>query len=96
MKWSKRSCHARPCEAEGIVRRRLRVAIILTTGEVVHRDLGPYLNGPAFDLIRTDEERFREVRAEDGSLALPGGADLCPDVVVWGGLPPTDSASCAA
>jgi hypothetical protein len=73
-----------------------RVEIILTTGEVVQRDLRPLLNGPVFDFIRTHEEHFRQVRAEQGSLVWPGGADLCPDVVIWGGLPPTDSASCAA
>jgi hypothetical protein len=70
--------------------------ITLTTGEVVQRDLRPYLNGPVFDAIRTDEEQFRQVRAEDGSLVWPGGVDLCPDVVIWGGLPPADSATCAA
>lgn len=72
------------------------VEITLTTGEIVQRDLRPLLNGPVFDLIRTDEEQFRQIRAEDGSLVWPGGVDLCPDVVIWGGLPPVDSASCAA
>jgi hypothetical protein len=73
-----------------------QVEIILTTGEVVERDLRPLLNGPVFASIRTDEEQFRQVRAEDGSLVWPGDVDLCPDVVIWGGLPPADSASCAA
>jgi hypothetical protein len=72
------------------------VELTLTTGEVVQRDLRPLLNGPVFDPIRMDEEQFRQVRAEDGTLVWPGGADLCPDVVIWGGLPPADSASCAA
>lgn len=73
-----------------------RVEITLTTGEVVQRDLFPLLLGPVFASIRSDEEEFRQVRAEDGSLVWPGGADLCPDVVIWGGLPPADSASYAA
>ena len=75
---------------------QFQVEVTLTTGEVVRRDLGTLLNGPVFDLIRTDEEQFRQIRAEDGSLVWPGGVDLCPDVVIWGGLPPVDSASCAA
>lgn len=72
------------------------VEITLTSGEVVQRDLRPHLNGPVFDSIRSDHEQFRQVRAEEGSLVWPGGVDLCPDVVIWGGLPPADSASCAA
>jgi len=76
--------------------KEFHVEIKLTSGEVVLRDLRPLLNGPVFDSIRTDEEQFRQVRAEDGSLVWPGGVDLCPDVVIWGGLPPADSASCAA
>ena len=73
-----------------------QVEITLTTGEIVQRDLRPLLKGPVFDSIRTDEQQFRQVRVEDGSLVWPGGCDLCPDVVIWGGLPPPDSASCAA
>jgi hypothetical protein len=70
--------------------------LTLTTGEVVQRDLRPLLSGPVFDAIRTDGEQFRQVRVEDGTLVWPGGVDLCPDTVIWGGLPPADSASCAA
>jgi hypothetical protein len=72
-----------------------RVELTLTTGEVVQRDLGPLLRGPVFDAIRTDPEQFRKVQAQDGTLAWPGGADLCPDVIIWGGLPPAES-SCSA
>jgi hypothetical protein len=70
--------------------------ITLTTGEVVERDLRPFLNGPVFASISTDEQLFRQVRAENGTLVWPGGVDLCPDAVIWGGLLPADSASCAA
>ena len=72
-----------------------QVEITLTTGEVVRRDLGPLLNGPVFGSIRNDAAQFCQVRAEDGAFVWPGGVDLCPDVVIWGGLPPADSA-CAA
>ena len=73
-----------------------RVEIKLTSGEVVERDLGPLLTGPVFESIRADQKQFRQVRAEEGSLVWPGGVDLFPDVVIWGGLPPADSESCAA
>ncbi len=71
------------------------VELTLTSGEVVQRDLRPLLNGPVFGSIRSDQEGFRQVRAEDGTLAWPGGIDLCPDTVIWGGLPPAGSASAA-
>jgi hypothetical protein len=73
-----------------------QVELTLTTGEVVQRDLRPFLNGPIFDSIREDEEQFSQVRAEDGTVVWPNGADLCPDVVIWSGLPPADSSACAA
>ena len=73
-----------------------RVLLTLTDGRVVERDLGPMLVGPVFDEIRSDEARFREMRVEGGTLVWLAGADLCPDVLIWGGLPPADAASDAA
>ena len=73
-----------------------RVQLTLTDGRVVERDLGPMLVGPVFDEIRTDEARFKEMRVEGGTLVWPSGADLCPDVLIWGGLPPADAAVDAA
>ena len=61
------------------------VELKLSTGEIVHRDLRPYLKGAIFKSIR-----------EHGTVVWPNGADLCPDVVIWGGLAPADSSSCAA
>ncbi len=72
------------------------VELTLTTGEVVRRDLQPFLNGPVFDLIRNNAEQFRSMRAQDGTLVWPNGADVCPDALIWGGLPPADSSSYAA
>jgi Protein of unknown function (DUF2442) len=71
------------------------VELTLTTGEVVRRDLRPFLNGPVFDVIRDDERQFRKLRAEDGTVVWPNGADLCPDAVIWAGLPPADASSAA-
>jgi hypothetical protein len=75
---------------------RYRVRLTLTDSRVVERDIGPMLVGPVFSAIRNDEARFSEMRVEGGTLVWPGGADLCPDVLIWGGLPPADAASDAA
>ncbi len=73
-----------------------RVQLTLTDGRVVERDLEPMLVGPVFEEIRNDEVQFKEMRVEGGTLVWPTGADLCPDVLIWGGLPPADAASDAA
>ncbi len=73
-----------------------RVRLVLTDGATIERDVGPYLSGPAFDGIRSDPARFAELRVEGGALVWPGGADLCPDVVIWGGPPPADADTRAA
>ena len=75
---------------------RFEVELTLTTGDVIRRDLQPFLNGPVFDTIRNDEQQFRALRVEDGTVVWPNGADLCPDVLIWGGLPPADLSSSAA
>jgi len=64
--------------------------LTLTDGSVVERDLRPFLRGPIFKHIRTDASEFARVRAQDGSIAWPDGADLCPDALIWNGLPPDD------
>ena len=64
------------------------VQLTLTDGQVIERDLGPMLNGPVFDEIRDDLRRFCQLRLEGGTLVWPNGADLCPDVLIWGGVPP--------
>ena len=71
-----------------------RVRLTLTDVAVVERDLSGLLAGPVFREIRYDSGMFREVRVEAGTLVWPNGADLCPDTVVWGGLPP--AGTCAA
>jgi Protein of unknown function (DUF2442) len=73
-----------------------RVQLTLTDGRVIERDLGPMLEGPVFIEIRSDQARFGEMRVEGGTLVWPNGADLCPDVLIWGGLPPAETASDAA
>lgn len=73
-----------------------RVQLTLTDGRVIERDLAPLLTGPVFDQIRLSDQRFAELRVENGTLVWPDGADLCPDVLIWEGLPPAGSVSNAA
>ena len=73
--------HVQPLEG-----RRLRLT--LTDGSLVDRDVSSLLNGPVFEAIRRDDEVFRSVAVENGTVVWPNGADLCPDVLIWGGPPP--------
>jgi hypothetical protein len=63
------------------------VALTLTNGQTVQRDLSALLVGPAFARIRADDELFAAVEVVSGGLGWPGGEDLCPDMILWGGLP---------
>ena len=94
-----------PCFTKGKSRDRIqeaapldgyRVRLKLTNSRVIERDLAEHLAGPVFSDIRSSPERFREFRVESGTLVWPGGADLCPDVLIWGGLPPADAVCDAA
>lgn len=69
-----------------------QVRLILSDGSTIERDLGPLLYGPIFKPVRSDPAAFRQLRAEAGTVVWPNGADLCPDVVIWGGAPPEDQA----
>ena len=67
-----------------------RLRLTLSDGSTVERDLGPLLVGPVFEPLRTDPSLFNQVRVEWGTVVWPNDADLCPDVVIWGGPPPED------
>ena len=67
-----------------------KLRLTLTDGSAIERDVGPLLLGPIFENIRSDSTEFARVRAEDGALVWPNGADLCPDTVIWNGLPPDE------
>ena len=67
-----------------------RLRLQLTTGQVVERDLSDVLTGPIFEPLRTDERMFHDVQVEGGTVVWPNGADICPDVLIWGGPPPED------
>lgn len=70
-----------------------RLSLKLTDGSVIERDVSSLLQGPMFDPIRSNPELFRQGRAQDGTVVWPNGADLCPDVIIWGGPPPADASS---
>ncbi|MBI4505279.1 MAG: DUF2442 domain-containing protein [Chloroflexi bacterium] len=65
-----------------------RLRLTLTDGSVIERDVTPLLVGPVFEGIRADPARFRELRVDAGAVVWPSGADLDPDVLIWGGPPP--------
>ena len=68
-----------------------RLRLTLTDGSTVERDITDLLVGPMFETIRKDAVAFRQVTVESGTVVWPNGADLCPDVLIWGGPPPKSS-----
>ena len=70
-----------------------RLRLMLTDGRAIERDVSSLLVGPIFDSIRSDRKLFCQVRAEAGTVIWPNGADLCPDVLIWGGPPPSEASS---
>lgn len=70
-----------------------RVKLALTDGRELERDLSDLLVGPIFEQVRQDRSMFERVHVEQGALAWPNGADLCPDMVIWNGPPPPDDAA---
>lgn len=70
-----------------------RLRLTLTNGSVIERDVADLLTGPVFEIIRKDPLVFQQVKVESGTVTWPNGADLDPDVLIWGGLPPKNSAT---
>lgn len=68
-----------------------RLRLKLTDGSTLERDVSPLMMGPVFEPLRRDPQTFRKVRAEGGTVVWPNGADLCPDVLIWGGPPPKEA-----
>ena len=64
-----------------------RLRLTLTDGSIVERDITDLLMGPMFETIRKDSVAFRQAKVESGTVVWPNGADLCPDVLIWGGPP---------
>ena len=68
-----------------------RLRLRLTDDTVIERDVSELLRGPVFEELRRDPEKFRDVRVHGGTVVWGNGADLCPDVLIWGGPPPAES-----
>lgn len=66
-----------------------RVRFVFTNGDVREIDLTPFLNGPVFERIRTEDSAFRELRVDEelGTIVWPNGADIDPDVLYHGRKP---------
>ncbi len=75
-------------EAEPLEGFKLRLK--LTDGSTIEREVSRLLVGPVFEKIRKDPAFFAQVRVEGGTVVWPNGADLCPDVLIWGGPPPQE------
>ena len=73
-----------------IAQQGFRVRLTLTYGSVVERDLDGLLRGTVFEPLRRDPALFRDLRVEGGTIVWRNGADLCPDMLIWGGPPPED------
>jgi hypothetical protein len=69
---------------------RFRLRLVLTDGSVVEREVSSLLVGPVFEPVRKDPSLFAKARVEGGTILWPNGADLCPDVLIWGGAPPEE------
>ncbi|HLH75285.1 MAG TPA: DUF2442 domain-containing protein [Candidatus Binataceae bacterium] len=67
-----------------------KLRLTLTDGSVIERDVSRLLVGPVLEKIRRDPALFAQVRVEGGTVVWPNGADLCPDVLIWGGPPPEE------
>ena len=67
--------------AEALPGYRLRLE--LTDGRTIERDLSANLWGSVFEPLK-DPAFFAQVRVEGGTVVWPNGADLDPDVLIWG------------
>lgn len=68
----------------------LSVKLTLTDGSEVERDLTPLLVGPIFEDIVANRGLFEKLFVEAGTLAWPNGVDLDPDMIIYGGPPPSE------
>jgi hypothetical protein len=70
-----------------------RLRLRLTDGSVIERDVANLMIGPIFEAVKSNSDLFRQLKVENGTVVWPNGADLCPDVLIWGGAPPENATS---
>jgi len=64
------------------VKRGHVVTVSFADGSRRDIDFERFLCGRLFNQLRS-KARFREIRVEDGAVAWPNGADICPDVLYY-------------
>jgi hypothetical protein len=70
------------------------VRLTLSNGAVVERDLGALLDGGGvFERISFDDDAFREVYVDYGTIAWPGEVDIAPETLIWDGPYPADEST---
>ena len=63
--------------------------VTFTNGEQRDIDLTTYIAyGPIFEQVRNDRAFFCSAYVDGGTIVWPNGADIDPDVLYYGGLPP--------
>jgi hypothetical protein len=65
-----------------------RLRLVLTDGRVLEREVRDLMVGEIFQPLLHDPQLFAAATVCDGTVVWPNGADLCPDVLIWGGAPP--------
>lgn len=67
------------------------VRLTLSDGSVVVRDLADLLDSRGvFERITYDDDAFREVYVDFGTIAWPGEVDIAPETLIWDGPYPDD------
>jgi hypothetical protein len=64
-----------------------RLRLLLTDGRTLERDVRDLLRGELLEPLR-DGAAFADLSVRDGAVVWGNGADLCPDVLIWQGVPP--------
>ena len=60
-----------------------RCQVTFDDGTKKEVDLKPFLNGPIFEPIRSDQAYFRSAQIVDGVISWDNGADIDPDVLFY-------------
>ena len=64
--------------------------LTLNDGSVIERNVGEAIWGPVFHAVRSDPTIFAAAFVDGGAVSWPGDVDIDPEVMIWGGPPPTD------